>query len=418
MASSAPATGPAPEAPVHKRHARVLLAAGILLALFAASAVWWAHKRGWFAASWYALLFSGFLLLLVLAVLVLWRVPQWQVAGVTGLEPKDRFDRQNEARKTLTTILGGALLLTGGFFTWKTIRVQQDSAENTRKFSEENLKIAKQNLEESRATASQNQQNAKDALEQSKKSSEQAQQNAQDSLKASQKSSEETLSLAHEGQFADRFAKAVEQLGALDAGGNPKLEVRLGGIYSLEAIANKSEQLHWPIMEALCSYVRLNAPHQREEAASKSKSDGEQKSPTKSTPEQQPHPRVDIQAVLTVLGRREHQDDWESRGRLDLRTNQRLDLSGTDLRGADLNHANLDGAVFIHADLREARLFVAYLSGADLSRADLRGAPDLVQEQLDSAEGDKETKLPADLCLPRDWPFVEAEDTPNVCPPE
>jgi len=52
----------------------------------------------------------------------------------------------------------------------------------------------------------------------------------------------------------------IEQLGATDLRGNPKLEVRLGGIYSLERIANESEKDHFAIMEVLGSYVRLHAP--------------------------------------------------------------------------------------------------------------------------------------------------------------
>jgi hypothetical protein len=53
-------------------------------------------------------------------------VPQWQVADVQGLEPKERFDRVNEARKTLATILGGVVLLAGFFGTWQNLKVAQE----------------------------------------------------------------------------------------------------------------------------------------------------------------------------------------------------------------------------------------------------------------------------------------------------
>src|SRR5262249_7609545 len=121
-------------------------------------------------------------------ILALWTVPQWQVKDVNPLDPKERFDRVNEARKTLAQIIGGVVLLAGLYSTWKSVN---------------------------------------------------------GSL---------------EGQITDRFTKATEQLGALDANGKEKVAVRLGGIYALERIANESERDHWPIMEMLATYVRENAP--------------------------------------------------------------------------------------------------------------------------------------------------------------
>jgi len=56
------------------------------------------------------------------------------------------------------------------------------------------------------------------------------------------------LQLAQEGQITDRFTKAIEQLGAVNPDGTtPKLDVRSGGIYALERIANDSERDHWPM---------------------------------------------------------------------------------------------------------------------------------------------------------------------------
>ena len=57
-----------------------------------------------------------------------------------------------------------------------------------------------------------------------------------------------------ERRITESFAKAVEQLG------DDKLEVRLGGIYTLERIARESERDYWPIMETLTAYVRERAP--------------------------------------------------------------------------------------------------------------------------------------------------------------
>lgn len=70
-----------------------------------------------------------------------------------------------------------------------------------------------------------------------------------------------------------------------------KLEVRLGAVYALERIARDSEEDYWPVIEILTAYVRENAPRQQNDEGAK------------------PHPRADIQAILTVIGRRERTHD-------------------------------------------------------------------------------------------------------------
>ena len=168
--------------------------------------------------------------------------------------------------------------------------------------------------------------------------------------------------VGHEGQITARFTKAIEQLGATDATGrNKKTEVRLGGIYALEGIANESKELHWPIMEVLCTYVRMNAPVKP------------QKSPYRhdaSTP--YPTLTTDIQAILTVLGRRDRKYEKES---------QHLDLRNADIQGAQLFGADLNGAVLSGADLNRADLSRADLNGAELTAAYLGGAR-LIEAQL------------------------------------
>jgi hypothetical protein len=76
--------------------------------------------------------------------------------------------------------------------------------------------------------------------------------------------------------------------------------VRLGGIYALERIARDSPKDHWTIMEVLTAYVRQHAPSPPPAKASSGLDDG--KSETSETSPLKP--RTDIQAILTVLGRR------------------------------------------------------------------------------------------------------------------
>src|SRR5262249_17379533 len=56
--------------------------------------------------------------------LLLWKLPQWQVAAVP--EMKDRMDLESKSRQTLAQILGGAALLVGLYFTSQTLRTTQE----------------------------------------------------------------------------------------------------------------------------------------------------------------------------------------------------------------------------------------------------------------------------------------------------
>jgi len=235
----------------------------------------------------------------LLALLALWKLPEWQLEQVHGLEPKERFDRVNEARKTLATILGGVVLLAGFFGTWENLKVAQEAASTSQKA----LLVSQEN----------------------------------------QITSQKALLVSQEGQITDRFTKAIEQLGATDPKGNQKLDVRLGGNYSLERIANDSEKDHWPIIEVLCTYVRVHAPVQLKQLHQ-----------AKQTPTEQPSMSPDIQAILTVLARRNRSYE---------KPTQFLNLMETDLRRADLRSADLSGANLWSADLRGARLMWADLRG-------------------------------------------------------
>ncbi len=152
------------------------------------------------------------------------------------------------------------------------------------------------------------------------------------------------------GQLTDRFTKAIEQLG------HKELDVRLGGIYALERIARDSKQDHPQVVEVLTAFVREHAPLDR---------DAEDPDPESGwqTPE------TDVQAVLTVLGRRKVSHETEPPPWLDLaETNlHRAILFEARFRRAGLRGARLRGAHFVRADLSES-----YLGGTDLRWANLR----------------------------------------------
>ena len=164
---------------------------------------------------------------------------------------------------------------------------------------------------------------------------------------------EENVRVAQEGQITERFTRAIEQLG------HKEMAIRLGGIYALERIAKDSGKDHGPIMEVLTAYVRERAPRQGED--------------TQEAAETLP---TDIQAILTVISRRETTGNNRRNDPLDLTHTQLVGaaLDGASLRRADLRRADLRKTCLDGADLREARLTGARLREATLLGADLREA--------------------------------------------
>ena len=173
----------------------------------------------------------------------------------------------------------------------------------------------------------------------------------------------QTLHVSQEGQLTDRFTKAIDQLG------KENLAVRLGGIYALERIARDSESDHGAVMEVLTAFVR----EQTQGRLNTSQSWFALRWPKDQDVSKPP---ADIQAILTVIGRRTRTyGKGESQG---------LNLSASQLKGANLWKAQLEGANLWKAQLEGANLSGAQLEGANLSGAQLEGA-NLSGAQLEGA---------------------------------
>ena len=190
---------------------------------------------------------------------------------------------------------------------------------------------------------------------------------------------------AQEKQVAERFSKAVEQLGS------ENIHARLGGIYALEQIAKDAEEkYYWQVMETLTSYVRERSPYPPKPS--------KQPNPAKETPSDSSSLATDIQAVMTVIARRRHHYGHPlERHRLNLRhvdlrqlelppraklssvdlqesNLQRVVLRQVNLQNTNLQKANLNEAKLGNTDLREANLSNASLCWASLSKANLQEA--------------------------------------------
>jgi uncharacterized protein YjbI with pentapeptide repeats len=85
-----------------------------------------------------------------------------------------------------------------------------------------------------------------------------------------------------------------------------------------------------------------------------------------------------------------------------------MDLIGAKLKGANLKGMSWRGTFLIAADLRESDLRYCDFIGSDLRDANLHGANlqgsiFLTQAQVNATEGDKYTKLPSHLNVPKHW---------------
>ena len=164
-----------------------------------------------------------------------------------------------------------------------------------------------------------------------------------------------SLALSRAGQVAGRYAQALEQLGGAEH------DVRIGGIRALERVARHSPGHHPAVMETLAAFIR-------------ERSRQHWPPPDAGGQARERSPRPDVQAAITVVGRRLTERDLSP-----------VDLAGADLTGADLTGANLTGAVLAHAVLARADLLAAKLVRADLCGADLGGAR-LTGADLDGAD--------------------------------
>ncbi len=269
-----------------------------------------------------------------------------------------------------------------------------------------------------------------------------------------------------QAQITESMVQAIAQIGAVN-GSEPNIEVRLGGLYSLQRIMQDSEERELSILKILYAYVRENLKRDKTKQPKQINSLFE----TYNLPE-------DIQAALNIIS--QFNKERKAQGKKLLRDNElnfshtdfsdyslkRMDfsdailenanLSGTDLyqanlSGAFLHGANLSGVFGVMFDLSNAEFFNTNFSGANLScmfdsdmggktitgvnfanaslsalplsdkkfihvnfsntdlettdlyGADLSKAVNLTQDQINKASGNEKTILPKGLYTPESW---------------
>ena len=183
----------------------------------------------------------------------------------------------------------------------------------------------------------------------------------------------------------DQYRNGTEMLGS------DILSVRLGGIYTLERLAQENPDLyHIQVMRQLCSFVRHpikveDQPIVGTEDVSTASGRGVRTAEEFSAAEviELCLLREDVQQAMEAIASCHNKN-------LEIETNQvyRVDLHDADLRGANLAGMNLSPApaTGLYTDLRGVRLKDASLRSTNVSGVDLSGASGLTQQSLSMAK--------------------------------
>ncbi|MBT52898.1 MAG: hypothetical protein CMF72_05795 [Mameliella sp.] len=225
---------------------------------------------------------------------------------------------------------------------------------------------------------------------------------------------QQTVEFQKEGHITDRISKAVEQLGSektvKDADGERtvrNIEVRIGGLLSLERIAQDSTRYdkgrdHVRVMEILCAYVRENAKaddaeiswRERWEKACEGAADTPPMSEqdflkhvvgdpagqledyigipaTKLWANSRPSPHADIQLALTIIGRRSAAQKVVEARWPDAESSQTAWVFSPEAQARGATIAHLETYKGYRLDLRKANLQKLDLKGLDFSGAKL-----------------------------------------------
>lgn len=300
------------------------------------------------------------------SLLLLVVVPKLQVRPLAkgGSRSKEVVDTENELRRTMAQLVGGAVLLIGVYYTAQNLHHSQRTLEAT---------------QEGQIT--------------------------------------ERFSKAMEllGKTDPNDSSAA-------------LAARLGGIHALERIALDSQKDHWTIMEILSAYLRENATPEKYEQAKGRFLKGRKKNAANAAIFYWPPADVqEILLVIGRRGWRDTETDRLYLPRIKIGSGEVTEtpLGGAYLAKAllaqsDLENAYLSGAILSEANLSEAnlrgtilsgaRLDNANMRGADLERADLTGA-DLFNADLTDAIGltDEQVKSAVNYTTARLPPYIKVK---------
>jgi uncharacterized protein YjbI with pentapeptide repeats len=245
-----------------------------------------------------------------ISILIIILAPIWKARKIDYLKVTDRWQAENEFRKTLIHIFGGFVIIIGVFFSWR----QFDK-------SLEELNLSRYETEKSREEFQLAQENVK------------------------------------KGQISTRFSKAIDQLGGEGA------VSKIGGIYTLEQVVKESPDYLEPVLDVLSAFVRQNEYPNNKDGAED----------YKSILHETEAAMIVIGRIRGVNKNKVPNIDLR-KARLKGISIERADLSGAILEEAILTEAVLVRAILIDANLTGAELINTKLPHVNLERAILEGA--------------------------------------------
>jgi hypothetical protein len=172
---------------------------------------------------------------------------------------------------------------------------------------------------------------------------------------------QEGLHATREGQITDRFGQAVDQTGS------DKLDVRIGGLYSLWRVAEHSDRDREAVIAIMAAFLRIHLAWPPPSPAAPAAD-----APINSVPPLETR-SPDAQVALTCLGvlSEGRRPEWLNLIATDLR---RADCDGLHLQGVILDRACMAAASVFRVDLTRASLAGAVLRQAELATSILRSA--------------------------------------------
>jgi uncharacterized protein YjbI with pentapeptide repeats len=281
-----------------------------------------------------ALLIGGLICIVTVLLIATWTLPRKQIRRFVIPSDKDRFDAENEARRTILQVIGGTVALVGlvaGYQSLKTAQTQAEAASLQAKTAADAARlqadIAGKTIDVSRRQAEIAALQAKQQFDQS---------SAQ-------------LKLTAEGQVADRFSRGVLQLS------DKEVTTRVSGIYALKLVADDASRYRPLVLDVLSSYIRA---HQLPESAG---SHGNTELSAIAP---------DLQVAAGIIGRyfpgeRKNLD----RATLPVVSMNQADFRSSSLYGADLFKSSAEHGLFADASLMKTNWVFSRLKGADFSRA-------------------------------------------------
>jgi hypothetical protein len=325
------------------------------------------------------------ILALLLASVLLF--PTYVIENDLGNKVKElRADQlakaKSDIRTSLLQTIGGVALALGAIATWRQLRLTrlqfrlaQEQANENQKHNQEQLVIMR------------------------------------DQMSQTEKGHEEELRLTREAQINDRFTRAIDQLGS------DELDIRLGGLYALQRIAQDSGPDRRTIAQVLAAYIRQHSPWPPSLPGQYTAA-----APLHKIPDLEIR-ASDVQAAISILGKKMFAeiDDIRRLIHVDLRRADFIDLdyqdahfSDSNLSWASLHSANLKDTAFMACDLSQASLYDTHfersrmswtnLKGASLTDSDFRGAElfvvnleeveDIDRADLRGVTADADTKWP------------------------